>query len=263
MNKAVGSPVLYYAEYEAGIGTYTYYDPLVECGSAAYPFEITAFSLSLYDDGAGMVWPAQFDVVVYDVAQFGDSCSGPGTEICRIPVTAEAGDFLYPGVGTVPFPTECCVYSPVYIGVEYTSGTVNATPSVLFDNTPSIVCHNWMKENTYQEWNDFWSTAPGYPMFQIDGDTESGDCPVICDCAPGDANNDGAVNVGDAVYIIGYVFKGGPPPTPYPVCNGDANCDCACNVGDAVFVINYVFKGGPPPCDCPTWVINCGLPLRK
>lgn len=30
----------------------------------------------------------------------------------------------------------------------------------------------------------------------------------------GDANGDGACNVGDAVYILSYVFKAGPPPVP-------------------------------------------------
>jgi hypothetical protein len=81
-------------------------------------------------------------------------------------------------------------------------------------------------------------------------------------CLPGDANNDGSVNVGDAVYIISYVFKGGPPPVPYPICSGDANCDCTCNVGDAVYIISYVFKGGPPPCSCEEWLAICGPPLR-
>jgi hypothetical protein len=93
-----------------------------------------------------------------------------------------------------------------------------------------------------------------------------------CDCIPGDANGDGAVNVGDAVYVIAYVFKGGPPPTPYAICSGDANCDCSVNVGDAVYIIAYVFKGGPPPCECtgplpPYWNLGwlelCGPPLRK
>jgi len=67
----------------------------------------------------------------------------------------------------------------------------------------------------------------------------------------GDANGDGIVNVGDAVYVISYVFKGGPAPVPY--CRGDANGDGAVNVGDGVYIINYVFKGGPPPADicCP------------
>lgn len=62
----------------------------------------------------------------------------------------------------------------------------------------------------------------------------------------GNANGDGAVNVGDAVYLINRVFKGGPAPNPEA--SGDANCDGKVNVGDAVYLINRVFKGGPAPC---------------
>ncbi|MCK5126185.1 MAG: M6 family metalloprotease domain-containing protein [candidate division Zixibacteria bacterium] len=70
--------------------------------------------------------------------------------------------------------------------------------------------------------------------------------PYIC----GDANGDETVNVGDAVHIINYAFKGGPAPDP--IAAGDANCDETCNVGDAVYIINYAFKGGPAPCaNCP------------
>ncbi len=67
----------------------------------------------------------------------------------------------------------------------------------------------------------------------------------------GDANGDGQVNVADAVYLINYVFKGGPAPDP--ICVGNANGDGQCNIGDAVYLINYVFKGGPAPVDycCP------------
>lgn len=62
---------------------------------------------------------------------------------------------------------------------------------------------------------------------------------------PGDANNDGEANVGDAVYLINNVFRGGPPPE---VPNwADANADCAVNVGDAVYIINNVFRAGPEP----------------
>ena len=82
--------------------------------------------------------------------------------------------------------------------------------------------------------------------------------PGPCDCSPGDANGDGSVNVGDAVYLISYIFKSGPPPVPYVTCSGDANGDCACNVGDAVYIISYVFKGGPPPVTCETWRATCG-----
>jgi hypothetical protein len=65
----------------------------------------------------------------------------------------------------------------------------------------------------------------------------------------GDANGDEAINIGDAVYLINYIFKGGPAPDP--VCVGDANGDDAVNIGDAVYLINYIFKGGPAPvADC-------------
>jgi hypothetical protein len=72
--------------------------------------------------------------------------------------------------------------------------------------------------------------------------------PYCCN-VPGDANNDGAVNVGDAVFMINYVFKKGDPPSCTP--EADCNNDCALNVGDAVYLINYVFKNGAPPvCGC-------------
>jgi hypothetical protein len=71
--------------------------------------------------------------------------------------------------------------------------------------------------------------------------------PYVC----GDANNDGDLNVADGVYVIGYVFNGGPPPDP--LCVGDTNGDGDVNVADAVYMIAYVFSGGPPPLEgcCP------------
>lgn len=69
--------------------------------------------------------------------------------------------------------------------------------------------------------------------------------PYIC----GDADGDSAVNIGDAVFLINYIFKGGPAPDP--LCSGDVNADGTVNIGDAVYLINYIFKGGPAPeCDC-------------
>jgi len=61
----------------------------------------------------------------------------------------------------------------------------------------------------------------------------------------GDPNGDGQANVGDAVYIISYVFRGGPSPNPLAA--GDANGDGICNIGDVVYLVNYIFRGGVPP----------------
>ena len=68
--------------------------------------------------------------------------------------------------------------------------------------------------------------------------------PFLC----GDANREGMINLADGVYIINYVFKGGPPPYPLEV--ADVNTDGGVNLADAVYMINYIFKGGAAPA-CP------------
>lgn len=73
----------------------------------------------------------------------------------------------------------------------------------------------------------------------------------LCGYTCGDANADLAINVADAVFLISYIFKGGPAPDP--LCVGDANADDAVNIADAVYLINYIFKSGPAPSEacCP------------
>jgi len=62
----------------------------------------------------------------------------------------------------------------------------------------------------------------------------------------GDANSNGSITVADAVFLIAYLFKGGPAPQYYGT--GDANCDGQITIGDVVYLVNYLFKSGPPPC---------------
>ncbi len=79
-----------------------------------------------------------------------------------------------------------------------------------------------------------------------------------CYVIPGDADGSTVVNVSDAVYIIGFIFAGGPAPTPYAVASGDANGDCAVSISDAVSLINYIFAGGAAPVGCTLWPAACG-----
>src|SRR5512143_1689894 len=55
------------------------------------------------------------------------------------------------------------------------------------------------------------------------GATVSADCPDDPGkaCGNGDVNGDGAINVADAVYILGYLFAKGSAPEPFefPPCN--------------------------------------------
>jgi hypothetical protein len=61
----------------------------------------------------------------------------------------------------------------------------------------------------------------------------------------GDLNRDGTIDVGDAVFLINYVYASGPAPDPQEA--GDCNCDHVVDIGDVVYLINCLFKDGPPP----------------
>ncbi len=65
----------------------------------------------------------------------------------------------------------------------------------------------------------------------------------------GDVNDDGYVNISDAVYIINYVFVPGSPEPVVPE-NTDVNADGEINVTDAVVIINYIYVAGSPEPNC-------------
>jgi hypothetical protein len=62
----------------------------------------------------------------------------------------------------------------------------------------------------------------------------------------GDADGSGGINISDAVYIIAYIFSGGPAPSPAG--RGDTDCSSSINISDAVYLIAYIFSGGATPC---------------
>lgn len=68
---------------------------------------------------------------------------------------------------------------------------------------------------------------------------------VGCCLTAGDANNNGSVNIGDALFVIALVFQDGPSPE----CNdaADANGNNSVNIADAIYIINRVFSQGPAP----------------
>jgi hypothetical protein len=79
-----------------------------------------------------------------------------------------------------------------------------------------------------------------------------------CDVMIGDADNSGSWDIDDVVYLVAYIFMGGPSPTPYAIASGDATCDCRVDIDDVVRLINYIFSGGQPPCACEEWMDGCG-----
>lgn len=79
---------------------------------------------------------------------------------------------------------------------------------------------------------------------------------------PGDANNDGGVNLADIIQVVNIVF--GEAPYPPEGEQADPNADCKVNITDIVYMVNYVFKGGPPPdwVTCFENPVPVGLPIE-
>jgi len=115
---------------------------------------------------------------------------------------------------------------PDGLGLDSLSGIISGIPSIAdsFDFTIKVTDSSGPPKNDTQ---------------QLQIKVEVGDF------VPGDGNGDGKINVGDVVYLINYLFKGGPAPVTLQA--GDANCDGKVTVTDVIYLINYLFKGGPPP----------------
>lgn len=81
-----------------------------------------------------------------------------------------------------------------------------------------------------------------------------GDDPGSC-CVGirGDAADpmDGVIDITDLVYLIDFMFRGGPQPPCFE--EADLNGDGAelIDVGDLLYLIDYMFTGGPLPSACP------------
>ena len=62
----------------------------------------------------------------------------------------------------------------------------------------------------------------------------------------GDVNTDEQIDLLDAVFLINYIFVGGPAPQPLSL--ADVDCSGRINIADCVCLINYIFSNGPAPC---------------
>ncbi|MDP3025233.1 MAG: dockerin type I repeat-containing protein [candidate division Zixibacteria bacterium] len=64
----------------------------------------------------------------------------------------------------------------------------------------------------------------------------------------GDVDKNGKFDVADIIYLVNYLFKGGPKPIEF-VDQGDVDNNGNTNVADVIFMVNNRFKGGPFPID--------------
>jgi hypothetical protein len=81
----------------------------------------------------------------------------------------------------------------------------------------------------------------------------------------GDTNGDWEMDLSDAVYLLSFLYLGGPGPLPFECGtetpmrrNGDANGDRELDISDAVSLLAYLFGGGSEPV-----AIHCGIGLGE
>lgn len=61
----------------------------------------------------------------------------------------------------------------------------------------------------------------------------------------GDCNDDGGVDIADAVCILNWLFLGGNTPGCLAATN--TNGDAGADISDGTYLLNHLFLGGPPP----------------
>jgi hypothetical protein len=146
-------------------------------------------------------------------------------------------------------------------GVEYEFSAVTTDPegdniSYLFDwgdGTDSgwlgpyasggtcIASHSWINPGIYEV------KVKAKDTFEHESGWSDPVSVTIFTC--GDTNGDGTIDSADVVYLINYLFIGGPEPVP-DLCVGDVNGDGVVNISDVVYLINYLFINEPPPGGC-------------
>jgi len=63
----------------------------------------------------------------------------------------------------------------------------------------------------------------------------------------GDADGSGGGDIDDVIFIVNYIFTGGPAPEPMEIAN--VNCLDDVDIDDVVSLVGYIFLGGAAPCD--------------
>ncbi|HOP07532.1 MAG TPA: hypothetical protein PLF13_09600 [candidate division Zixibacteria bacterium] len=95
--------------------------------------------------------------------------------------------------------------------------------------------------------------------YRGDGNICDGVMCMGCCRLVGDVNHDGAgPDISDLVYIVSYMFQGGPEPPCKLTLGSEYFPECDINgsgygpdITDLVYLVSYMFQGGPAPAPCP------------
>jgi hypothetical protein len=174
-------------------------------------------------------------------------------------------EVYYPKAGWVPYDPQECLHHTDVLRYKKSHGSQNTdthpelylflvrTPDPLDWCAMEASNNDWSTLDCYSanicsiDSLEFVSIDQSYPTVKLAVADDANAIDSACCVVPGDINDDGKCNVGDAVFLITYIFRGGPAPSCWTA--ADTNHDCKVNIGDAVYLVNYLMRQGPPP-DC-------------
>ncbi|KPK99473.1 MAG: hypothetical protein AMJ91_07710 [candidate division Zixibacteria bacterium SM23_73_3] len=158
-----------------------------------------------------------------------------------------------PGPQTVYAGLQLCF--PVIATDADTSDTLTLTKTGVGDfpcypRVSPVVC--------YFQWtttDDDTLNSPYEVIFDVDDGRDSTDTGVVeitvlpYNVQPsgteGDVTGDSLIDLTDVLFLVNYLFQGGPPSNPPAA--GDINGDCFTGLSDLIWLINYLYRFGPAP----------------
>ncbi|OUU23872.1 MAG: hypothetical protein CBC13_04620, partial [Planctomycetia bacterium TMED53] len=219
---------------DTGTGSFSADVSAVEDASAAgYPNETQGFSFGLSHDAS---------LLSADTFNAGSALSA---------LNAGSGpDFL--DVNTFSDGITCgCVYSfssPGTITLQLASQTTLGT--IAYNTVPSGLIGNSAGVTTSLNWSNALGAPPVINIMVVNGQANPANLingsvdlvAAIGGFVRGDVNDDGGINIADAVSLLAGLFTGGLLPCADAA---DANDDGSTNIADAVYVLANLFSGGP------------------
>lgn len=242
------------------------------------------FSTFLYDPGRVTVFDIGPDTLVADIAvglnpQYMDidrdgrvhvSCTGDYFSVFGTAYVIDVGSDLVvdsvalggsPGQIAIGPDNTAWLAAGGFTGSGFVFGYDAGSGSVLYDNSsPMAVDQNCLSVAAGSDstiyvasFTDFVSrrSAAGVEL----GRWAVGDGPyhIAIDYRPGDANGDFGVDLSDLIYLVNYLFLGGPYPV-WPSWRANVTGDFDTDLSDLIYLVNNLFLSGPGPKTGPTWL---------
>ena len=220
--------------------------PAVATGTATVEMDLVRIAIAFYENGGGQAMTARFGAgpgMPFDLLEPIDGTSG----LFLGGNSADMLSFGLPGLPAVIAGTEVSWTVPAGTNVKALAPEYTMSP-LATGSPPSGTARDF-------------SSPQAYVVTADDGTSKTYTVTVTVSSAGpifhrSDANGDGGTNITDGIFVLNYLFLGGPAPPCEDA--ADANDDEEINITDGIYVLNFLFLGGPAPPSPGPPELPCG-----